>query len=413
MIFVSLREATIASLDSLTSHTKDNCTILRNNMTEEKISDSKVATLENCLYYYLVDREAKISDFGHNLFLQPPGETNIKVKIVKFLVHQVDLQEKSSSTFHIHGDLYIKWNDSRLKWNSTEWKFVGKGNGTSFALHDLHNIWTPSFTDESYCSIKEGCMSAIDDIEISSDGDVSARLTFRYPAYCSIDYYRYPEETNDCCLFLSYAETERTTEFDVSTEYKKEINKPVAITKVEKDITDQKTILMNVETSVWKAQDQTIDTVKIAGWRTEFLRLCVHSRKEMSTLKVALRIPVTIATMLIKWVRWNQTKNFFLSVVVTLVALGLSRLKRNVPPSHTLYLAAKLVNRYVCCVEPETSTSYQRYIDDTCTEGGRQTSSTDAPDYTTEWRHIYIAFNNLFSGLSFTLFIFTIIFDIL
>lgn len=66
--------------------------------------------------------------------------------------------------------------------------------------------------------------------------------------------FRYPEETNDCCLFLSYAETERTTEFDVSTEYKKEIDKSVAITKIEKDITDQKTILMNVETSVWKAQ---------------------------------------------------------------------------------------------------------------------------------------------------------------
>lgn len=201
------------------------------------------------------------------------------------------------------------------------------------------------------------------------------------------------------------------------------------------------------------------------------MRLCVHARKEMSTLKVALRIPVTIATMLMLvsplfgdlktqsfvklFTLTLQTICFlflcsiapengfagtkpkicksqsclllrfldtfyeflfflsFLSVVVTLVALGLSRLKRNVPPSHTLYLAAKLVNRYVCCVEPETSTSYQRYIDDTCTEGGRQTSSTDAPDYTTEWRHIYIAFNNLFSGLSFTLFIFTIIFDIL
>lgn len=103
----------------------------------------------------------------------------------------------------------------------------------------------------------------------------------------------------------------------------------------------------------------------------------------------------------------------FLSVVVTLVALALSRLKRSVPPSHTLYLAAKLVNRYICCVEPDPSSTYQRYIDDSCNENVQQTSSTDAVDYTTEWRHIYIAFNNLFSGLSFTVFIFIIMFDVL
>lgn len=41
-----------------------------------------------------------------------------------------------------------------------------------------------------------------------------------------------------------------------------------------------------------------MDVVKIFGYRTQRLRLCVHAKKEMSTLKIALRIPVTIATML-------------------------------------------------------------------------------------------------------------------
>ena len=38
--------------------------------------------------------------------------------------------------------------------------------------------------------------------------------------------------------------------------------------------------------------------VRIEGLRGEHLRLCVQAKKEMGTLRIALRIPVTIATLL-------------------------------------------------------------------------------------------------------------------
>lgn len=60
-------------------------------------------------------------------------------------------------------------------------------------------------------------------------------------------------------------------------------------------------------------------------------------------------------------------------------------------------------------LEPEPGTSYQRHVDET-----PQTNfQTSQPDYTLEWRHIYIAANNLFSGVSFTIFVFVAAFDIL
>lgn len=111
-------------------------------------------------------------------------------------------------------------------------------------------------------------MSSVDGITISNDGEVSARVMFRFPSYCSADYYRYsrvgisvyfyryPEETNDCCIYLSVTETERITEFNTDNmETKKTIDKSsVAIATIEKDPDAHKTILTSVETSVWKIQ---------------------------------------------------------------------------------------------------------------------------------------------------------------
>lgn len=38
--------------------------------------------------------------------------------------------------------------------------------------------------------------------------------------------------------------------------------------------------------------------MKIGGIRAQLLRICVHAEKRMGTLRMALRLPVTIATML-------------------------------------------------------------------------------------------------------------------
>ncbi|KAH7698313.1 CRE-LGC-20 protein, partial [Aphelenchoides avenae] len=281
---------TVAEISALSPPSEHECQ-WRHNITDlDNVSNEKVHVLENCLYYYLVQQEMTTSGDGYQIFLAPPWESPLKIGVDRYVVHQVDALQKASSQFNIHGDINLSWKDTRLTWNETEWKMA------EFALHDTHHIWTPTFSDESNCGIMDGCMSRIADVEVKKDGTVTARLTFRYPAFCGIDYYRYPEETNDCCLFLSVLETERTIKYDIQTKEKASVDKQVSISTIEKD--KGITVLTNVETSAWTVQDRTVDVVKIAGFRSEFLHLCVHTKKEMSTLRIALRIPVTIATLL-------------------------------------------------------------------------------------------------------------------
>jgi len=255
------------------------------------------------------------------------------------------------------------------------------------------------------------------------------------------------------------------------------MSKPVAISRLEKD--HDVTVLTNVETSIWTVEDRTVEVVKIAGLRSEFLQLCVHARKEMRTLKIALRIPVTIATMLMLvsplfgdlrtqcfvklFILTLQTMCFlflcsiapeggfggskpklytfyeflffltFLSILVTLTCLALCRLRRSVPASHNIYLTAKVINHFLCCVEPDPAASYQRHMEDGSTgfdglagggncggasgglnlRGGGGNSHSLTNDYTLEWQHIYIAVNNLFSGICFSIFCFVIVFEVL
>ncbi|VDK44533.1 unnamed protein product [Anisakis simplex] len=303
------------------------------------------------------------------------------------------------------------------------------------------------------CSTAEGCWTTLHQVDIFSTGKVSAVFHFRYPSFCVIDYYRYPEEENDCCLFFSAGDYDQLVKFDIKTESKISVGQAVRIPAA-----NNRMLQSDQEHSAWIVEQRTVDVVKMGGIRAQLLRICLHAQKRMGTLRMALRLPVTIATMLmlvsplfgdlrtqvfVKLITlllqtlcflflcslapqngFAGTKpkiyTFFetvfiltlLSVVITVVAMALSRVKRTVPPIHNIFLTAKMINRFVCCIEPEAGVSYQRHIDDQSTTPATN-YETRQPDYTLEWRHIFIAANNLFSGVSFTVFIFVAAFDIL
>ncbi|KAI1721815.1 neurotransmitter-gated ion-channel ligand binding domain-containing protein [Ditylenchus destructor] len=296
-------------------------------------------------------------------------------------------------------------------WNDTDWRI------DTFELHDGQQVWTPTFSDESDCGLSEGCISKVSDVALNSDGKVTARLTFRYPSFCHINFYRYPEETNDCKLFLILSNTEHPVKYDIQTRERAYVFKPVIISKLDNE--KGSTILTNVETSVWTVEDRTVEIVKIGEFKSDYIKLAVHAKKEMSTLKIALSLPVTIATMLMLVYTFYEFLFFltFVSILVTLVCLALCRVKRSVPASHSLYLTAK----------PDPATNYQRHFEvdntpfDTISNNGgavgRCSSAANhdvnSNDYSLEWKHIYIAANNLFSGISFSIFCFVIIFGIL
>jgi len=430
-----------------------NCT-WRHNITDvDLIHAEQQEALENCVYYYLVQKDMLTSGDTYMLFLKPPLGESITINIQQLTIIQVDLVDKTSNQFHLRGEMYIAWNDARLKWNQTEWKI------DNFLVHNNHHIWTPMFTDESSCSPLDGCLSTVNDVQVYNDGKVEARVVFRYPSFCGMNFYNYPEETNDCFLFLSVMETEAKIQFTLDTKVKEKINKAVAITDVENQ--PSQTIFKNVATSAWKVEDRTLDVVKVGGLRSQYLKISIHAKKDMATLKVALRIPATIATLLMLasplfgdlrtqvFVKFGtlilQTICFLflcsiapengfvgnkprlysfyeflflnstISICITLICLALCRVKRTVPPSHNLYLMAKLINRFVCCTEPDPATSYTRYLEDTRENGGTMEAqrSDNAPDHTIEWRHLYIAANNLLAGISFSIFCMVVIFDIL
>ncbi|KAE9420064.1 hypothetical protein Angca_000445, partial [Angiostrongylus cantonensis] len=165
--------------------------------------------------------------------------------------------------------------------------------------------------------------------------------------------------------------------------------------------------------------EHTVDVTHLAAIHSlEVLKVCVHAEKKMSTIRMALKIPITIATLImlvsplfgdlrtqvyIKLFIFSIQTICFLylcsisppngfagtrpklytyyellfivsstSLLMTLVCVALSRVKRTIAPTHRFYLAAKLVNRLLCCIEPDQATTYQRYIDDT---NGQRTSS--------------------------------------
>nr|CAD2189770.1 unnamed protein product [Meloidogyne enterolobii] len=425
-------------------------------VNDDDLMDEQFTELENCIWNSLLAKEHAHSPRQIHPLLSPPPEYPLKFSVENLVVEQVDTLSRASMEFNVFGHILLSWNDSRLQWEKSEWAL----EGISLEEDRRRELWTPDFMDDSNCGSNEGCMAKIGDLSVTSSGQVLGRLLFRFPSFCRIDYRSYPEERNDCCLFLGLADIGRTVEFTVGAK-----SKFATLAKrvhVRRDRPMSAVVISNLmETSPWAVQSQAIEPARVDGSRSDSLRLCVQSKKEMSTLRIALRIPVTIATLLtlvsplfgdlrtqalVKCLTLLlQTICFlflcsiapasgfggskpklytfyefmftltFLSILVTTVCLALSRMKRTVPATHSVYLGAKMLNHFLCCIEPDPATSYQRHLEDDTT------STRDMPnhgqalqnDYSMEWRHIYIAINNLFSGLCFSLFCFIVIFDIM
>ncbi|VDK69793.1 unnamed protein product [Onchocerca ochengi] len=398
--------------------------------------------LEDCIYYFLVDRaRAKDGDI-RSLYLQEPVPKDgiFTIAISHVAIRRVELVKKSSSQFTIYGDLYMSWEDDRLKWDEKEWQL------NEYTLHDTHHIWKPKINDEYYlrqCSTAQGCYTTIQEIDIFSNGKVMAYYSFRYPAFCNINYYRYPEDENDCCLFFSIGDfnSNQKIHFEVKAESKAAMSQIVEMEKISNGL-----INPTDEYSAWMLEHRTVAITKMSGSSFEFLHVCIHARKQMSTLRIALRLPISITTMLmllsplfghlitqiyVKLFTFSlQTISFIflcsiapendtffetvviltvISTMINMTAIALSRVRRTVPPRHNVYLASKVINRLVCCIEPDPTASYFRHFDD-CSQANFENAQ---PDYTIEWRHIYIAANNLFSAFAFIVFMIVAIFEIL
>ncbi|KAK6015945.1 hypothetical protein OSTOST_18580, partial [Ostertagia ostertagi] len=75
------------------------------------------------------------------------------------------------------------------------------------------------------------------------------------------------------------------------------INRPVAVQNLY-DRTKGLSTLAD-EHSAWIVDEHTVEITHLAGIQSlEVLKVCVHAEKKMSTIRMALKIPITIATLI-------------------------------------------------------------------------------------------------------------------
>ncbi|CAK5111414.1 unnamed protein product [Meloidogyne enterolobii] len=216
----------------------------KNTTDDDDLMDEQFTELENCIWNSLLTKEHAHSPRQIHPLLSPPPEYPLKFSVENLVVEQVDTLSRASMEFNVFGHILLSWNDSRLQWEKS---------GISLEEDRRRELWTPDFMDDSY-----------------------------------------PEERNDCCLFLGLADIGRT--FTVGAK-----SKFATLAKrvhVRRDRPMSAVVISNLmETSPWAVQSQAIEPARVDGSRSDSLRLCVQSKKEMSTLRIALRIPVTIATL--------------------------------------------------------------------------------------------------------------------
>jgi hypothetical protein len=114
----------------------------------------------------------------------------------------------------------------------------GGGGRTTLDTHicrwivrEANKFWKENmiFWPSEKCGPTEGCLAKLSDLSVNSTGLIQARVVFRFPSFCRIDYHRcvwfwgqrhikqrgqvifsYPEEQNDCCLYLGISDIGRS-----------------------------------------------------------------------------------------------------------------------------------------------------------------------------------------------------------
>ena len=101
------------------------CAWRHNLATDESLSLGQLDQLESCIYYFVAQREPSHFALSHEA---PPFEYPLRISVVQFIIHQVDMAsfanlsvvfaqhlrptfllqlQQLSSTFNIHGEMYI------------------------------------------------------------------------------------------------------------------------------------------------------------------------------------------------------------------------------------------------------------------------------------------------------------------
>ncbi|KAK6031726.1 hypothetical protein OSTOST_02114, partial [Ostertagia ostertagi] len=150
------------------------------------------------------------------------------------------------------------------------------------------------------------------------------------------------------------------------------INRPVAVQNLY-DRTKGLSTLAD-EHSAWIVDEHTVEITHLAGIQSlEVLKVCVHAEKKMSTIRMALKIPITIATliMLVSPSVRRSTHTSLHKIIYTLLTNNLFHLPLLDFTSERLCCVAS-DDAGMCSAEPsETNNSSYTSILPSCKTAGR------------------------------------------
>lgn len=393
----------------------------KTNLTDsdiETLPSHRYAVLEDCLYYFLSQKAKK--DYGKDnalMVLPPTKDQNIiEVTIHKTMIRQMWMNE-AWKQMHVNGYMLLSWKDSRMSWNSFEWKL------DELKIKSYGHLWMPDIYSEKYkTSVQANDFTIYQDILATKAGNMSARLEYRMQARCQVDFSNYPNDVKHCCFNLRSYMFRDIVKFNVLD------------TLGHLDL-DQ------IQTN-WDIKKISVTPEKDNEDQSSFVRFCIDAGRKSSTLRIEHTIPMVISAILVfvaplfghfkhqvfvklfalllqflcfqflvsktpqlgfgdvvpriyKFYEFTLAMTM-VSLLFTLVVSAIARMNRSLPPPHGVVLAAGAVNSRLCCSE-ETG------------EERKDDATASSANYRKDWNQLWAFLNNVVSLLLIVIYILGVI----
>ncbi|GMT02801.1 hypothetical protein PENTCL1PPCAC_24975, partial [Pristionchus entomophagus] len=362
LVPVSLCQRVLFDARETSGEKLDACQYLLKNITNvELLAQHEYAALERCLYYYLAGEAVKGSahtGIPHPIASLAPNFNSREPVLINF--HQVVLQHFELNEFlrdiSIHGYIEIGWKDTRLQWNSDQWK------ADTLRIQAASHIWVPVFTQQNYdTALRNGDGFELRRIETSSRGNVSAILAFSLRTFCDdTDFASYPDDTYKCCFSLEAQMNQEVIDFSTDNlpvftdpKYFREYGWKVSgtVPKVVQDPSQEPEIEMTVPLiacallfllSPFFGTIRTQIFFKLFLVCMQLLTLLLFSNRIAAHLGSAQSTP-----RLLRFLEFAIILNV-LSVAASVFLHAAGRIRRTLPPWALLIKISSIVNHVVC-----------------------------------------------------------------
>ena len=134
----------------------------------------------------------------------PPNDDGKTQKNVTINVYEIVIQHAwlndMMKDLHIRGHMKVGWQDSRLRWDESEYRL------REMSLQTASHVWVPqlaSLNSRQDNALSSGDTLAFRRISTTNGGNLSAFFNFNLQGYCDVDLENYPNDLHRCCYQLA------------------------------------------------------------------------------------------------------------------------------------------------------------------------------------------------------------------